>query len=224
VDDDTLPAGDFSAWVRSLQGALGHEAASDVPCGSCTACCSSSQFVHIDPDETDTLAHIPGELLFPAPRLPAGHVLLGYDDDGRCPLLGSSGCSIYDHRPRTCRTYDCRVFTAADVEVDDPDKALIAERVRRWRFSYPTETDRVEHDAVRAAALFLDDHPELSPHGGTGPATSTGRAVAAVAVHDVFLDHGSEPPAIVRPEPEMVAVAFSRRPGPVPRAHPAGPR
>ena len=27
-----------------------------------------------DPDETDTLAHIPRELLFPAPRMPRGHV------------------------------------------------------------------------------------------------------------------------------------------------------
>ena len=33
------------------------------------------------------------------------------------------GCSIYDHRPRTCRTFDCRVFAAAGVAVD-ADKPL----------------------------------------------------------------------------------------------------
>ena len=38
---------------------------SDVPCNGCTACCRSSQFVHVGPDEADTLAHIPAELLFP---------------------------------------------------------------------------------------------------------------------------------------------------------------
>ena len=39
------------------------------PCRAvtCTACCTSSQFVHIEPDETDTLAHIPAALRFPAP-------------------------------------------------------------------------------------------------------------------------------------------------------------
>ena len=58
-----------------------------MPCGTCTACCTSSQFVHIGPDEVDTLAHIPAELLFPAPRMPKGHVLLGYDERGHCPML-----------------------------------------------------------------------------------------------------------------------------------------
>ncbi len=70
--DRGLAAGDFSAWLGEMQAAIRGERASDVPCGTCTACCTSSQFIHIGPDESDTLAHIPGELLFPAPRLPAG--------------------------------------------------------------------------------------------------------------------------------------------------------
>ena len=98
---------------------------SDVPCGTCTACCTSSQFVHIEPDERDALAHIPAELLFPAPGRPRGHVLLGYDERGHCPMLVDGACSIYAHRPRTCRTYDCRVFAAAGVDPGDgqaPDR------------------------------------------------------------------------------------------------------
>ncbi len=71
-EDEPLEAGDFSAWLAGMQAALRGEGESDVPCGTCTACCTSSQFVHIEPDETDTLAHIPKELLFPAPRAPAG--------------------------------------------------------------------------------------------------------------------------------------------------------
>src|SRR5204862_263741 len=83
----------------------------------------------------DTLAHIPPALLFPAPRMPAGHVLLGYDENGCCPMLVDGGCSIYDHRPRTCRTYDCRVFPAAGIDIsDDGDKGPIAHQARRWRF------------------------------------------------------------------------------------------
>ena len=148
--DDALAAGEFSSWLDEMRSALRGERDSDVPCGGCTACCTSSQFVHIEPDETDTLAYIPSELLFPAPRMPQGHVLLGYDERGHCPMLIDDQCSIYEHRPRTCRIYDCRIFTATGVEVDD-DKPEIARRVRRWVFTFPTEADRECRDAVRAA-------------------------------------------------------------------------
>ena len=65
--------------------------------------------------------------------MPEGHLLLGFDEHGRCPMLVRGACSIYESRPRTCRTYDCRVFAAAGVTPDEqPD---IAAQVRRWRFS-----------------------------------------------------------------------------------------
>lgn len=151
-----LAAGDFSAWLTDMQGALrGEDGAADVPCGACAACCTSSQFVHIEPDESDTLAHIPAELLFPAPRLPSGHLVLGYDDRGHCPMLVENRCSIYEHRPRTCRTYDCRLFAATGLAITD--KPAIAAQVARWRFSFPTPADRDRFDAVRAAGSL---HPD----------------------------------------------------------------
>ena len=165
--DRDLEAGDFSSWLAGMQDALRGEGDAVVPCDGCTACCRSSQFIPIGPDETDTLAHIPPALLFPAPRLPAGHVVLGYDERGHCPMLVDDRCSIYEHRPRTCRTYDCRIFPATGVEVDD-DKPLIAGQARRWRFSYPTPQDRDLHAAVRGAAAAI---PECD---------RTGRAVRAV--------------------------------------------
>jgi Fe-S-cluster containining protein len=184
-DDGPLAAGDFSAWLDGVQAAVRGEAASDVPCGTCTACCTSSQFVHIGPDETDTLAHIPEDLVFAAPRLPRGHVLLGYDERGHCPMLVDGRCSIYAHRPRTCRTYDCRVFPAAGIDADD-DKPQIARQARRWRFEHPTEADRTEHAAVRAAAAYLAERPGDLPSGAV-PVTATRRAVLAIEVHEAFL-------------------------------------
>jgi Fe-S-cluster containining protein len=181
-----LPAGDFSPWLAGMKRALRGDADSDVPCGGCTACCTSSQFVHIGPDEADALAQIPDELLFPAPGMPAGHVLLGYDERGHCPMLIDGACSIYAHRPRTCRTYDCRVFPAAGVEVDD-GKIDIARRVSRWTFSHPADIDRTEHDAVRAAARFLRAHADEFPDGAI-PSNPTQLAVLAVEVHDGFLE------------------------------------
>lgn len=155
TDESPLAAGPFSLWLGDMQTALRGERDADVPCAGCTACCTSSQFVHIGPDETDTLAHIPAELLFPAPRMPADHVLLGYDTRGHCPMLVDGRCSIYEHRPRTCRTYDCRVFAATGVEVEGETKEAVASRVRRWQFSYPSDADRDAHEAVKAAAVRL---------------------------------------------------------------------
>jgi Fe-S-cluster containining protein len=178
-DDRDLDAGDFASWAVGMQGAIRGERGSDVPCGACTACCTSSQFVHVEPDETDTLAHIPAELLFAAPLRPHGHMVLGYNERGHCPLLVDNKCSIYEHRPRTCRTYDCRVFAAAGVEVEGDDQADIARQARRWRFSYPTEADRAAQDAVRAAVTFLE-----SEHEDGAPTNATQLAIRAIETYD----------------------------------------
>ena len=173
-DDPPLPAGGFASWSAGMQRALAGGEDAAVPCGSCTACCRSSQFVHIGPDETDALAHIPSELQFPAPRLP-GHVLLGYDENGHCPMLVDGGCSIYEHRPRTCRTYDCRIFPATGV-APDPDKPAIARRAGRWRFDLSTDADRIEHEAVQAAARYVRERGDTLPDGER-PANATQHAV-----------------------------------------------
>jgi Fe-S-cluster containining protein len=163
-----------------MERALDGEADADVPCDGCTACCTSSQFVHIGPDESDALAHIPAALVFPAPGLPQGHVVMGYDERGHCPMLVEGGCSIYAHRPRTCRTYDCRVFAAAGVEPDD--KPDIARRVRRWRFDHPTELDETLHAAVQAAARFVRERPDEL---GDRPVPSNATQLAVLAVRMV---------------------------------------
>jgi uncharacterized protein len=209
--NDMIDAGGFSDWLGGTRRALDGTAPADVPCGGCTACCTSSQFVHIGPDETDARAHIPPELLFPAPRLPQGHVLMGYDERGRCPMLGDGGCTIYAHRPRTCRTYDCRAFPASGVELDDgtggadAGKAAIGGRARRWRFTHPTDRDRADHDAVRAAARYVRDHRADLPDG-TVPVTATQHAVLAVEIHAAFLDDPEPGPEAVR-----VTIAAGRR-------------
>jgi hypothetical protein len=153
VHDGDLDAGDFTTWLRGTRVALTSARDVDVPCDGCVACCTSSQFVHIDPDEHDTLAHVPRALLFPAPGLPAGHLVLGYDERGHCPMLVDGRCSIYEHRPRTCRTYDCRVFAATGVE---PDKPAIAQRVARWRFTVVDGEARAAYEALRASAESVD--------------------------------------------------------------------
>ncbi len=196
------PAGDFGSWLTGLGHAIRGDRESDVPCGSCTACCTSSQFIHIGPDERDTLAQIPKALLFRAPGLPRGHVLMGYDERGHCPMLVEERCTIYEHRPRTCRTYDCRIFPAAGVELDGEDKIRITLQARRWRFEFATDTDRVRLAAVRAAVTYLETHRgELSE--GAVPRNETALAVLAVEVHEAFLRYDAKTGACSLIEPDL---------------------
>jgi len=199
-----LDAGPFGAWLAAMRRALRQEADADVHCGDCCACCSTSHFVHIGPDERETLAHVPRELLFPAPGMPAGHVLLPYDGRGRCPLLEEDGrCAIYAHRPLTCRAYDCRVFAAAGL---DSDREPITRRARRWRFSCPAPVDAAQLAAVRAAARWIPAHAAAFP-GAVVPDDPPALAVLAVRVADVFLPEG---PASAGADDAAIAAAVVR--------------
>jgi len=172
-------AGPFAAWAVGMVAAMAGERAADVPCDGCTACCRSSQFVHVGPEEAAALARIPVALLYPAPRMPAGHMILGYDELGCCPMLVDGACSIYDDRPRACRTYDCRIFAATGLDVGDDGKPLIAERTREWRFEVTTDDDRARLAAVAAAVAFVRAR-ESTP-------TATQLAARAVEIHESFL-------------------------------------
>jgi Fe-S-cluster containining protein len=201
AETDNLPAGRFSTWL----GQIG----ADVPCGTCTACCTSSQFVHIGPDERDTLSRIPKALLFPAPGLPKGHVVMGYDERGHCPMFVDGACSIYDHRPRTCRTYDCRVFPATGLEPDHDGRAKIAAQVRRWRFDFPEPEDEALHAAVRAAAAYLRANAHLLP--GLVPSNSTQLAFLAVGIRERFLERlATGERRVVTPALDAVRAALTR--------------
>jgi len=202
-EQQNLPAGCFSSWLRRTRYALAKEKEAYVHCGECYACCVSSYFIHIRPDEARTLARIPKEILFPAPGLPKGNVLLGYDEAGRCPMLIDGKCSIYEHRPFTCRNYDCRIFAAAGIPAGEDDKALITRHIKRWKFSYPTQGDLNQHTAVQAAAMFLEENPRLFPAGFvTG--NSTQLALLAIKVYHVFLkNNASDRTERVSPDNEV---------------------
>jgi uncharacterized protein len=188
VDDDAaLDAGPLGPWLDATRRTLAVRAEAQVPCGTCTGCCTSSQFVHIGPDEADALAHVPRALRFPAPGLPKGHVLLPYDDRGHCPMLVDGACSIYEHRPRTCRTYDCRIFPATGTLPDEPSKSAITATAKRWRFTVSSPGEQRALDAMHAVAAVLRTNPGLLRGAGI-PDNPTQLAVTAVAVHEGFVE------------------------------------
>ena len=129
---------------------------------------------------------IPARLLVRAPGRPRGHRLLGFAEDGSCPMFAAGACSIYARRPRTCRDYDCRMFAAAGFDAGD-GKDVINERVAAWVFTYESERERRAHDAIRAAAAFIRERRDSFP-GGAAPRRRADIAVLALKVYTVFLD------------------------------------
>jgi uncharacterized protein len=200
--------------MEEIQAAIPGRRAAEVACARCTACCAASQFVHISPDETGALACIPPQLLFPAPNMPEGQKLMGYDEQGRCPMLGACGCSIYEARPRTCRSYDCRIFAAAGVEPADESQAAIARQARRWRFAFDSPEDEVLFAAVRASAAYLGEYAGRLPSEYL-PRNAVELAVLAIEIHGVFLkgDPRTGRAAVVRPDAAAVQLAVLQRHG-----------
>ena len=182
-----LNAGGLSEWLLSTRKALKHNIETDVPCGDCNACCRSYYFIHINPSETVTVSKIPEQLLFPAPGLPEGNVLMGYDEHGRCPMLVENQCSIYEHRPQTCRLYDCRIFAATGVHMDQKDKYRVETRVNRWEFDSSSEQDKISKTALVQVARFLQDHGDCFKPGEL-PGNATQLTIFAIKVYDVFLE------------------------------------
>ncbi len=175
---DTAPAerdaGEFASWLVAFRASLHDGDPVDVPCDGCTACCRSGKLIPVDPDESDALAHIPSDCLLPleGESGDTARRVLAHDDSGRCSQLTAEGCAVYDHRPRACRMYDCRIFPAAGVQ---PDSPLIAERAQQWRFSYGSPASRERHDNVRMAAVALG-----FPGGLSAPASPTQHALEAI--------------------------------------------
>ncbi len=187
-----LPTEGFSEWLSGIRLAQKTGVGASVPCGECRGCCTSAYFIHVGPEEKETLARIPRKLAFAAPGLPKGHVLMGYDEKGHCPMFIDNKCSIYAHRPKTCRQYDCRIFPATGLAVGG-EKPVIAGQSGRWEFSFPAAQDSEELRAVRAAAAFLNAYADLFPAGFV-PNNPTQQAMVAIKVYPVFLE------AIAAPE------------------------
>lgn len=142
-------------------------------------------FIHIKPEETRTRQRIPRALLFAAPGLPKGHVLMGYNNKGECPMLIDGKCSIYEDRPQTCRDYDCRIFPATGIATSEQTQNDIAQRTKSWVFTYESEGSRAEHATLKAAAAFLQQNVDLFPARSL-PTHQGPLAALAVRIYRVF--------------------------------------
>lgn len=189
TDTERQPAGRFSAWLAINQQPI----EADVPCGDCNACCRAGYFIHITPSDSAALEHIPAALLFPAPGLAAGHMIMGYNKHGACPMLVDDACSIYEHRPQTCRDYDCRIFTATNIAAGGSNKVSVNEQAARWQFEYTADADRRQQAAVTAAISFLVEHHNLLEKNLL-PTNPTQVALLAIKIHPLFVEPDQQTP------------------------------
>lgn len=123
--------------------------------------------------------------MFPAPGLPKGNYLLGYDENGHCPMFKKGRCSIYAYRPETCRQYDCRVYPATGIFPDDK-KSQIYQKAKRWRFDLSSPDDRKAFEAVQKASRFITQYRELFPETFF-PRNAPQQAALAIRIHLEFM-------------------------------------
>lgn len=75
-----------------------------VPCGSCHLCCRL--MTPILPEKGDNPKDYQTAICISPGKAP--YMILDRRDNGDCIYLGHDGCTIHDHAPWTCRTFDCR--------------------------------------------------------------------------------------------------------------------
>ena len=179
-------AGEFSDWINSFLGTMKGESSGDVPCGDCVGCCTSSKFVLVRPTDFEAISIIPEELLFPAPGLPKGYQLMGYDEQGHCPMFKSGKCSIYELRPETCKQYDCRVLAATGANIEGESKEIV-ETITSWQFEFSGNESRNKEKALKRAMLFLKENSEFFPRGYI-PNTDSQISALAVRIYKEFIN------------------------------------
>jgi Fe-S-cluster containining protein len=166
-----------------MQAVLRGQRDADVPCDGCVGCCVSSYPIPLRPDDRVALEQIPDRYL----QLPVGGgtARMGYREDGSCPMLQASQCTIYADRPRTCRDYDCRIYAATNL-LPDGNRPIIQERVREWRFDVEPGEEQRKADSLRRAAQFISSNAALFPPGIRAH-SATAIAVLAVKVWPLFV-------------------------------------
>ena len=181
---ESVNAGQFGEWLAAMRQVLRGERDADVPCGDCIGCCVSSYPIPLRPEDVRARAEVPEQYLL-GTMASGERWMMGFREDGRCPFMNGRQCDIYAERPQTCRDYDCRIYAAAGL-VPDGDRKVIEQRVHEWEFSFTSDAERADAEAVRRAAQFIRTHATLFP-AGMRAGSATAAAVLAVKIYPLFL-------------------------------------
>jgi uncharacterized protein len=176
-------AGEFSKWLVEIRSSLISDSIMDVPCGKCIGCCVSSKFVRVQAQETMSIKTIPEELLH---KTEDGSYNISFQENGHCSMLVDEKCQIYDNRPKSCRQFDCRIYTAAGLLPNRPEEGNIVSRVKDWKFSYDSADSLDCHEAVKETANFIQQNGKHFP-GGRTPSDPSQIALVAIKAYPALL-------------------------------------
>jgi Putative zinc- or iron-chelating domain len=135
-----------------------------VPCNGCATCCYHTR-VDVYPDQ-ERPEDVP---FFDTETDPDGAVWLRKRADGACVHLADEGCSIYEHRPQSCRRYDCRIwslFGTTDGMEGDRHTPV-------WNFRPRTRRGRVYLTAYQTAGMLAAAHLKREGQIASAPAVAT---------------------------------------------------
>jgi Putative zinc- or iron-chelating domain len=137
-------AGDPLALREGFRAVLeGRDEVARVPCGGCRVCCYHRGVdVHPELESAESLAHLDLE------KRADGDLYLRKREDGACVHLGPKGCTVYQHRPHACRTYDCRLYSLFSLR-DSFDDGRVQPI---WVFQPTTREGRVFEATCKAMA------------------------------------------------------------------------
>lgn len=169
---DKDPKCGAATWARKRRQlyevvAAGGNAAANVPCGDCTACCRGDFRIKLTGYESVTLD---------CDRDPeTNEAFLRRQPNGDCRYLVDGRCATYRTRPQACRIYDCRGMAICGI--GDPARPLVQEAIQRWSMKRFTKTrdDLVTMVALRTAVKRWSSHG-LSAHGLVGMAVAKYKA------------------------------------------------
>jgi Fe-S-cluster containining protein len=94
---------------------------STVSCRSCRACCIEFVETSLLPGDSDEGLDV---------EVRDGRRFLKKKANGECVHLQEGGCSVYEHRPSSCRVFDCRDFAVG--RQSNPELPLLSEAIAQW--------------------------------------------------------------------------------------------
>jgi len=139
------PFGSVTTVWRNFERAARTGGSVQVPCGGCSACCTSPRIApELSRAEADRLEHTTDS---------KGRLRLKRKSDGSCVYLMEGKCSIHPSRPLVCQQFDCRVFLLLGCGAkSDP---LIQEALRQWQA--PSLKTAADKDTLTALQLAVQD-------------------------------------------------------------------
>jgi Fe-S-cluster containining protein len=146
IDSGPKPIGSVTTYMRKLEQGR-RDGNVRVPCGSCNACCRTP-YLLIELQDGE-LGDFPEAVRLEEETGSGNRWMLPKAEDGSCAHLIDGKCSIYQRRPKCCRSYDCRVHILVGCGPNDP---ILVEALSQWQdLELKTTEDWVTKTAIMMA-------------------------------------------------------------------------